>query len=77
MADLDELRATGMYNIVTPEECAKLVAEYGTLDMHPLVGGLPPALAMASFELIEREVLLAVAVASAASASDADAPREE
>jgi alkanesulfonate monooxygenase SsuD/methylene tetrahydromethanopterin reductase-like flavin-dependent oxidoreductase (luciferase family) len=64
VADLDELRASGLYNIVTPEECAALVAEHGMLDMHPLVGGLPPEVAAASFDLIEREVLPAVAEAA-------------
>jgi alkanesulfonate monooxygenase SsuD/methylene tetrahydromethanopterin reductase-like flavin-dependent oxidoreductase (luciferase family) len=65
VADLDELRASGLYHVVTPEECAKLVVEHGTLDMHPLVGGLPPEVALASFERIEREVLPAVAAARA------------
>lgn len=66
VADLDELRASGLYNIVTPEECAKLVVEYGALEMHPLVGGLPPEVAFASLDLVEHQVLPAVAEAASA-----------
>jgi alkanesulfonate monooxygenase SsuD/methylene tetrahydromethanopterin reductase-like flavin-dependent oxidoreductase (luciferase family) len=69
VADLDELRATGEYNIVTPERCVELVAEYGTLEMHPLVGGLSPEVAVASLDLIEREVLPAVAARATAEAA--------
>jgi len=42
---VDELRAEGIYTIVTPEECverSRAAGEgFGGLAMHPLVGGMP------------------------------------
>jgi alkanesulfonate monooxygenase SsuD/methylene tetrahydromethanopterin reductase-like flavin-dependent oxidoreductase (luciferase family) len=60
VADVDAARKTGRYNIVSPDECVALGCEWGALDLYPLVGGLPPAVAWASLELIEHEVLPAV-----------------
>lgn len=58
---VDELKASGLYLIVTPEECvAFLDAQYaqGT-DTHitPLCGGLHPDIAWESLELLGSEVL--------------------
>jgi hypothetical protein len=57
---IDELRATGQYSVVTPNECADLVRTHGGVMLHPLVGGLAPEVATASLALIEHEVLPAV-----------------
>jgi alkanesulfonate monooxygenase SsuD/methylene tetrahydromethanopterin reductase-like flavin-dependent oxidoreductase (luciferase family) len=36
---VDELRAEGVYRVVTPEQCVELAAD--TLVLHPLCGGMP------------------------------------
>ena len=54
---IDELRASGVYRVVTPDECVALAREHGRVLLHPLMGGLSPALAWASLELFEQKVL--------------------
>ena len=54
---IDELRASGVYRVVTPDECVALAREHGRVLLHPLMGGLSPALAWASLELFEHKVL--------------------
>ena len=54
---VDELRRSGVYRVVTPDECVALAEEYGRILLHPLMGGLPPALGWESLELFERAVL--------------------
>ncbi len=51
------LRASGDYAIVTPEECVALARRNGRLDLHPLMGGMDPALGWESLELLAAEVL--------------------
>lgn len=63
MTDLDELRASGDYAVLTPDE---LVAELRAAPVpfaffHPLCGGMPPDLAWSSLQLFEREVMPAFA----------------
>jgi len=57
VADADELRATGTYQVVTPEECLALAAEHGGLVFKPLVGGLDPAIGWEGLELFADKVL--------------------
>jgi alkanesulfonate monooxygenase SsuD/methylene tetrahydromethanopterin reductase-like flavin-dependent oxidoreductase (luciferase family) len=62
VADADELRATGQYQVMTPGE---LVAEQKASDfpfvlLHPLCGGMPIELAWSSLHLFERQVLPAL-----------------
>ena len=54
---IDGLRASGVYRVVTPDECVALAREHGRVLLHPLMGGLSPALAWASLELFEQKVL--------------------
>ncbi|MFI2208197.1 LLM class flavin-dependent oxidoreductase [Streptomyces sp. NPDC020141] len=42
-ATVGELRAEGVYRIVTPRECAALAASSASLVLHPLCGGMPLA----------------------------------
>jgi alkanesulfonate monooxygenase SsuD/methylene tetrahydromethanopterin reductase-like flavin-dependent oxidoreductase (luciferase family) len=59
-ADLDEVRRSGVYRVVTPDECVALAEElgpFGTVVLHPLMGGIPPDLAWESLELFEAKVL--------------------
>lgn len=53
----EELRAKGVYNVVTPQQCIELGKQYGSVLMHPLVGGLDPAIAWRSLELYVDKVL--------------------
>src|SRR5262249_2417350 len=55
--DADELRRSGVYRVVTPEECVALARETGRLVLHPLMGGLSPELAWEGLRLFERKVL--------------------
>ncbi|WP_322753093.1 LLM class flavin-dependent oxidoreductase [Frankia sp. Cas3] len=60
IGSVDELRAGGAYQIVTPERCIAIARELG-LDGHlilrPLFGGTDPKKAWASLQLFETEVL--------------------
>jgi len=55
---VEELRAeNGAYRIVTPTEASDLIARFGLLVMQPLCGGLDPAIAWESLDLMAAEVL--------------------
>lgn len=53
----DELRASGMYEVVTPEEAVDLVRARGGVSFKPLMGGLDPDLGWESLHLFESKVL--------------------
>jgi alkanesulfonate monooxygenase SsuD/methylene tetrahydromethanopterin reductase-like flavin-dependent oxidoreductase (luciferase family) len=53
---VDELRQNDVYTVVTPDDCVALVREHGALALHPLCGGIPPAIAWESLELIASKV---------------------
>lgn len=56
----DELRASGQYKVVTPDQLvADLEAQgpFAFAMLHPMLGGTPPALAWESLHLLEHEVL--------------------
>lgn len=52
-----ELRESGAYAVVTPEECVALARREGSLTLHPLMGGMDPDLGWESLELLTAEVL--------------------
>lgn len=54
---LEELKATGKYAVVTPEDCVELARRYRRLTFHPLMGGSPPELGWSSLKLFEEKVL--------------------
>lgn len=54
---IDALKASGLYNVVTPQQCIELGKQYGTVLLHPLVGGLDPKIAWRSLELYVEKVL--------------------
>lgn len=61
--DPEELRASGRYRVMTPEQLVADITGRGPFAftmLHPMVGGLPPELAWSSLELIEKEVLPAL-----------------
>jgi alkanesulfonate monooxygenase SsuD/methylene tetrahydromethanopterin reductase-like flavin-dependent oxidoreductase (luciferase family) len=37
---VDDVRASGVYRIVTPDECVALAQQYGRVILHPLMGGI-------------------------------------
>ncbi|GIW43899.1 MAG: hypothetical protein KatS3mg077_1181 [Candidatus Binatia bacterium] len=53
---LEDVRRSGVYQVLTPEECIALAREQGRIVLHPLMGGIPPELAWESLRLFEREV---------------------
>ncbi|GAA2457377.1 LLM class flavin-dependent oxidoreductase [Streptomyces mauvecolor] len=55
---VEELRAEGVYRIVTPEQCAALEAD--SLVLHPLCGGMPVDEAWRSLHLFCERVLPAL-----------------
>jgi alkanesulfonate monooxygenase SsuD/methylene tetrahydromethanopterin reductase-like flavin-dependent oxidoreductase (luciferase family) len=54
---LAEIRKSGVYSVVTPDECVALAKRYGRLVFHPLMGGLSPDIGWAGLELFEKKVL--------------------
>jgi UV DNA damage repair endonuclease len=54
---LDDVKASGVYAIVTPDECIDLAKRFGSLTLHPLMGGIPPEIAAESLSLFESDVL--------------------
>jgi alkanesulfonate monooxygenase SsuD/methylene tetrahydromethanopterin reductase-like flavin-dependent oxidoreductase (luciferase family) len=62
-ATVEELRAGGVYQVLTPDEVVALAGELGrggTLTLHPLAGGIPPAVAEEGLDLVARRVLPAL-----------------
>jgi alkanesulfonate monooxygenase SsuD/methylene tetrahydromethanopterin reductase-like flavin-dependent oxidoreductase (luciferase family) len=58
VAGVDELRATGRYLVLTPDQCVERArAQGGALGISPLTGGIAPELGWRSLKLIETEVL--------------------
>jgi alkanesulfonate monooxygenase SsuD/methylene tetrahydromethanopterin reductase-like flavin-dependent oxidoreductase (luciferase family) len=52
-----QLRDSGQYAVVTPTECLDIAERDSHLMLHPLMGGIEPALAWESLRLLEAEVL--------------------
>jgi alkanesulfonate monooxygenase SsuD/methylene tetrahydromethanopterin reductase-like flavin-dependent oxidoreductase (luciferase family) len=58
--DAAALRTSGLYQVLTPEECVALAEALGPdgwLFLHPLMGGLDPELGWQSLELLASKVL--------------------
>ena len=54
---VDDVRRSSAYRIVTPEECVALARETGRIVLHPLMGGMPPALGWEGLRLFAERVL--------------------
>lgn len=54
---LADVRASGVYAVLTPDETVALAAETGRIILHPLMGGMDPALGWESLRLFEQKVL--------------------
>jgi alkanesulfonate monooxygenase SsuD/methylene tetrahydromethanopterin reductase-like flavin-dependent oxidoreductase (luciferase family) len=57
VSDAAELRARGIYRVVTPQECVALARATDSLTFKPLVGGLDPEAAWESLQLFADKVL--------------------
>jgi alkanesulfonate monooxygenase SsuD/methylene tetrahydromethanopterin reductase-like flavin-dependent oxidoreductase (luciferase family) len=54
---VDDVRKSGVYCVVTPDECVALAEEHGRVILHPLMGGIPAKIGWESIELFEKKVL--------------------
>ena len=63
MADVDELRASGQYRVITPAQYVEELkaAPFPFALFHPMCGGIPPELAWQSLRLFETQVMPALA----------------
>ena len=62
--DIDSLRQGGAYDVVTPDEAIELAQRLGPegeLTFNPLLAGIDPGAAWKMLELVDREVLPALA----------------
>lgn len=60
VTDLDAVRALGQYRILTPDEYRvelETAGELAIANLHPMVGGIPPALAWEHLHLFEEAFL--------------------
>ncbi len=54
---IEDLKKSGVYCVVTPDECVALAEKNGRIVLHPLMGGIAPEVAWKSLELFEKKVL--------------------
>jgi alkanesulfonate monooxygenase SsuD/methylene tetrahydromethanopterin reductase-like flavin-dependent oxidoreductase (luciferase family) len=55
--DADELRTSGRYLVLTPDEAVELARRRGALTLKPLMGGMDPDLGWAGLELVASSVM--------------------
>ncbi len=53
---VDDLKASGRWEVVTPDGCVELARRHGSVVLHPLMGGIPPELGWESLQLFVDEV---------------------
>ena len=51
------MRQSGVYRVVTPDECVALAKEFGRIVLHPMMGGISPELGWESLERFASKVL--------------------
>lgn len=56
--DLEALKLSGLYRVVTPDECVELARQLDEADatfmIHPLMAGMPPEVGWENLELLEK-----------------------
>ena len=60
VASAEELRTTGQYRVITPDQMVEELRAQGPfafVALHPLMGGIPPEVAWESLHLFEHDVL--------------------
>jgi alkanesulfonate monooxygenase SsuD/methylene tetrahydromethanopterin reductase-like flavin-dependent oxidoreductase (luciferase family) len=60
--DPDELRASGRYQVLTPDEAVGLAERTGVLTLKPLMGGMDPDLGWECLELVADRVVPALGI---------------
>ena len=55
--DVTGVRASGQYQVVTPDDCVKLARANASVTLHPLVGGIHPAIGWESLQLVVDKVM--------------------
>ncbi|HQR04407.1 MAG: LLM class flavin-dependent oxidoreductase [Proteobacteria bacterium] len=60
VSSIAELKASGAYAVMTPEECVTQLRTAGSLFLHPLVGGLSPEIGWRSLRLFAEKVMPAL-----------------
>jgi alkanesulfonate monooxygenase SsuD/methylene tetrahydromethanopterin reductase-like flavin-dependent oxidoreductase (luciferase family) len=53
----EDLKKSGVYRVVTPDECVAIARETGRVVLHPLMGGIPPELGWQGLRLFAEKVL--------------------
>ena len=61
---VDDLKRSGLWEVVTPDECVSLALHNGSVAMHPLMGGIPFELGWESLHLYVERVIPALAAAT-------------
>ena len=56
-SSVDDLRAEGIYQVLTPAEALERATKYGSLNLHPMVGGMPIDEGWSSLRLYCEQVL--------------------
>ena len=49
------MRKSGVYQVLTPDECVALAEAQGGIILHPLMGGIPAKLGWQSLELFKTQ----------------------
>ena len=58
--EVADLKASDQYAVVTPDECVELVRTKGAATLHPLCGGIDPAIGWETLELVVNKVMPAL-----------------
>jgi len=58
---VEDLKASGMWQVLTPDECIDLARRTGSVALHPLMGGIPFELGWESLQLYADKVMPALA----------------
>lgn len=53
----EDVRKSGVYQVLTPDQCVASAREHGRVILHPLMGGMSPALGWEGLKLFESQVL--------------------
>ena len=59
--DIEGLKASGQFEVLTPDQCVELVRTKGAATLHPLCGGIDPAIGWETLELVVDKVMPALA----------------
>ena len=54
---IEDLKKSGVFAVVTPDECVELVRQQGRVILHPLMGGLDPEFGWQGLRLFQEKVL--------------------